>query len=381
MLKYKLQPLKKLLGIIASILVSSVALTVNGAEAAKLNQVTQSHIVKPTETNPAQLIDALNQTFGKHAGARASHAKGVCASGEFTPDVGVGTFVTTRLFSSSAIQATVRFSIGGGNPNVSDKSRTVRGMSVRLNGAGETYDLVLISEPAFFAATPESFVSFLAARVPDADTKKPDPKKIADHNVRFPEGKIQPALLATHAAPLSYASTQYHSNNAFSFKRTNQPPAWARIIAEPVDGVSYLTEAQEKDLPDLFLEKSLRDSVAQKPIVFTINALLPDKSDSLIDSTQVWTGKARVALGKLTINAITDKSGCDAIVFLPMQLPQNVVGANDPILKRVLRRMCCRFLNALTSWPYKGMTSCHYSRNNPSRKSSIKSSMSSNRIL
>jgi catalase len=34
------------------------------------------------------------------------------------------------------VDALLRFSIGGGNPGVSDKSRSVRGLSMRLTGGG-----------------------------------------------------------------------------------------------------------------------------------------------------------------------------------------------------------------------------------------------------
>lgn len=285
------------------------------------------------KTGPAQLVDALNGTFGKHDGARASHAKGFCAKGEFTPDKNIGELVSNKLFMNGTIPAKLRFSIGGGNPAVSDKSRSVRGMSIRLSNAAETYDLVLISEPAFFAATPESFVSFLNARVPDPATKKPDPQKIAAHNARFPEGTIQPLLLVSHAAPASYAATSYFSTNAFGFRNQKQQLTWARIQAEPKEGTQYLSAEQEKNMPDLFLEDELKNRLAQKPFEFTIYAQLPDKGDSLVDPSQVWTGKKRIAIGKLVAISLAPKDDCDANVFLPLQLPQNIEGSDDPILK------------------------------------------------
>jgi catalase len=43
----------------------------------------------------------------------------------------------------------LRFSVGGGNPNVSDKSRTVRGLSLRMKNDADAYDLLMISGPVF----------------------------------------------------------------------------------------------------------------------------------------------------------------------------------------------------------------------------------------
>lgn len=281
---------------------------------------------------PAAMVDALNGTFGKHAGKRASHAKGFCAQGDFTPAREIARFVTSPLFTQSKVDATVRFSIGGGNPGVSDKSRSVRGMSMRLTGGGETYDLLLISEPVFFAATPASFVSFLEARVPDPATKKPDPAKVAAHNAKYPDGKNQPALLAAHAAPASYATTPYFSNNAFVFHGKGKAAAQhARIIAEPAVGTRYLTDDEEKTMPDLFLENELGQRLAARPVEFTLVAQLPAAGDSLTDPSQQWQGGGRVTLGTLRVNALSAQS-CDGIVFMPVTLPAGITPSDDSIL-------------------------------------------------
>lgn len=281
--------------------------------------------------DPAALVDALNGTFGKHAGKRASHAKGFCARGDFTPAPRVARFVNSPLFAQARVDAAIRFSIGGGNPGVSDKSRSVRGLSMRLTGGNETYDLLLISEPVFFAATPASFVSFLEARVPDPATRKPDPAKVAAHNAKYPDGKHQPALLAAHAAPASYAATPYFSTNAFVFEGMGGVQQHARIVVEPADGTRYLTEEEEKTMPDNFLEAELTQRLARRPVEFTLYAQLPAAGDSLIDSSQQWQGRGRVALGTLRVTAL-DGQSCDGVVFMPVTLPAGITPSADPIL-------------------------------------------------
>ncbi|GGC57411.1 catalase [Undibacterium terreum] len=292
-----------------------------------------TQVSKAALPGPVQMIDALNGVFGTHAKARASHAKGFQAIAEFIPDPQIGDFVSNKLFSQASLAARIRFSIGGGNPGISDKSRTVRGLSIRLQQDEETYDLVLISEPAFFAATPESFVSFLQARVADPETKKPDPEKIAAHNLRFPEGKIQPGLLAAHAAPASYATTSYFSNNAFGFRNKQGLVSWARVQVEAVAGTQYLSEDQEKNLPDAFLEDELKARIAESPAEFIIYAQLPAEGDSLTDPSQVWQVSERRVLGTLRVTAVLADGGDDAVVFLPLQLPEGIQASDDPILK------------------------------------------------
>ena len=37
------------------------------------------------QATPADLVEALNGVFGKHAGDRAAHTKGICLTGSFAP--------------------------------------------------------------------------------------------------------------------------------------------------------------------------------------------------------------------------------------------------------------------------------------------------------
>lgn len=282
--------------------------------------------------SPSDLVNALNNTFGKHPGKRASHAKGFCVTGQFTPSMQAAGFANGPIFQDGPLEATARFSVGGGNPGVSDKSRSVRGLGVRIRHGAGHWDLVLLSEPVFFAATPPSFVSFLAARVADPETRKPNPDKIAAHNLKFPDGTRQPALLAAHAAPASYATTPYFSNNAFVFHSITGEAATARIIVTPAAGTQYLTAEQEQSFPDSFLEEELGARLARGPVDFEIVAQLPAPGDSLVDPSLPWEGAGHVSLGRLRISALATPSACDALVFVPVNLPAGVSPSDDPIL-------------------------------------------------
>lgn len=282
---------------------------------------------------PVEEVDALNHVFGQHAGQRASHAKGFCAAGEFTPDRQASSLVQGPLFEQAKVPALLRFSIGGGNPVASDKGRGVRGLALQLHGGGESYNLALISEPVFFAATPASFVSFLEARVADPVTHKPDPQKIAAHNARYPDGKLQPALLASHAASTSYVTTQYFSNNAFVFTNAAGIRQTARLVVEPDAGTQYLSADEEKSKPDSYLEAELTARLARAPAGFTVFAQLPAAGDSLVDPSEQWSGAQRIGLGRLQISKLADSNSCDPVVFIPLQLPTGITASDDPILK------------------------------------------------
>ncbi|NDI87605.1 catalase [Undibacterium crateris] len=302
---------------------------------ATFNTVSANELLDSTsdsQPNAAQLVDALNGTFGSHASFRASHAKGFFATGHFYPDASTSKLIDSKFFSEKKLPAIFRFSVGGGNPNISDKSRTVRGMSVEITSKSEKYDMVLISEPAFFAATLESFVSFLKARIPDPITKKPDPVKVAAHAEKYPESKIQPALLASHPAPFSYATTPYFSTNAFGFHTKKENLVWARIQVDPMNPLQYLNEQEEKEMPDNFLKKEFEDRLLSSYIKFNVFAQLQEDGDSLLDPTQIWQGKRKIKLGELHVEKIATSNKDDAIIFFPLQLPKGIRGSNDPIL-------------------------------------------------
>lgn len=281
---------------------------------------------------PEQLVNALNGTFGAHAGKRASHAKGFCAVGEFVPAKAASDFANSALFKQKNVPAVVRFSVGGGNPAASDKSRSVRGMSMRLNGGGENYDLLLVSEPVFFAATPESFVAFLEARKPDPATGKPDPARVAAYNAKFPDGTRQPAMLAAHAAPASYATTPYFSNNAFQFQGRKGGKVAARIMFEPHVATQYLDADSEKSLPDLFLQDELTQRLGRGTVGYTMFAQLPAADDPLTDPSVLWKGENKVELGRLYIRSVAQPEKCDDMVYMPVALPASITPTDDPIL-------------------------------------------------
>ena len=68
------------------------------------------------QPTPADLVDALNGVFGKHAGDRAAHTKGICLTGSFTPSAEAPKLSKAAHFAKQ-VPIRARFSLGGGNPN------------------------------------------------------------------------------------------------------------------------------------------------------------------------------------------------------------------------------------------------------------------------
>src|SRR4029079_13692382 len=115
----------------------SVCLVCAGAEDAAPNSAAPS---------PADLVDALNGVFGKHAGTRAAHAKGFCMTGKFTPSPDAAKLSKAPHFAKQ-VPITARCSLGGGDPQAADNAQdNVRGLAVKFDlGNGATTDIVTIS--------------------------------------------------------------------------------------------------------------------------------------------------------------------------------------------------------------------------------------------
>nr|MBA2630602.1 catalase [Thermoleophilaceae bacterium] len=147
------------------------------------------------DTLAEQVVDAINDVAGAHAGHRAAHAKGTLMAGTFAPS---GTSLTTAPhLNGDPVPVTVRFSNGGGDPGVPDYAREGRGMAVKFYlPDGRRTDVVMLTLPCFFVRTVDDFLEFTRARKPDPKTGQPDLERVGAFVSAHPEAvpPIQAAL-------------------------------------------------------------------------------------------------------------------------------------------------------------------------------------------
>ena len=284
---------------------------------------------------PAQLVDALEGVFGKHA-ARRSGAKGVCASGFFVGTADGRGLSNSSIFSGQEIPVIARFSVGGGNPKAPDKGKTVRGLALKFNGpGGETWETSNISAPVFFVSTPANFVKFLEARRPDPATGRPDPAKVKAFNDSHPDSKPQIEWLAKAPVPASYATVNYWGTNAFEFTTPAKKKVMGKWMFEAARGQQGLTDDELKQMPDDFLADELRKRAANGSIAFNFNVQLAESGDVVNDPTvPLPAGRKIVTAGRLVIDKVEAGAGgaCDKITFNPQVLPKGVGPSSDPTL-------------------------------------------------
>ena len=125
-----------------------------------------------------QVVDAINDIAGAHAGHRAAHARGSLCAGRFAATPEAQRLTRAAHMQGEPVRATVRFSNGGGDPRIPDYATEGRGMAVKLYlDDGARTDMVALSLPVFFVRTPEDFLDFTRARKPDPQTGQPDPRE------------------------------------------------------------------------------------------------------------------------------------------------------------------------------------------------------------
>ncbi|MET0348010.1 MAG: catalase family peroxidase [Methyloceanibacter sp.] len=285
-------------------------------------------------TTPVELVDALNGGFGKHPHTRGSHAKGFCVSGKFTPAADAASLSKAPQFSKS-VPLLGRFSTGGGNPKAADNSKGGRGLALRFDlGDGAASDFVPLSVPVFFAKTPAQVVEFLKVRTPPEGADKPDPAAIEAFSKANPETTRQAAWVKEHALPAGYAGKTHFGIHAFTLSNAAGEKKLVKLKAIPSDGEKELSDDEAKGTD--FYEADFKERLAKGPAKFEFVAVLGKEGDQTSDPTLRWDGedeRPTAPLGIIEIDAIAPNETCDAITFLPANLPEGIAGsADDPIL-------------------------------------------------
>jgi catalase len=230
-----------------------------------------------------------------------------------------------------------RFSMGGSNPKISDKTRPVtRGFSMRFTDQSGDMVLVLISAPVFGSRTPQQLLESISVRLPGPDGR-PNAEKIKAFVAANPETTRQAAWLNARAVPASFAGVDYWAVHAYTLTNGRGEATIAKLKAVAAAGQLGLTEDELKTKPDSFYADELQERLRQGPAAFDLVAILAEAGDPTTDVTATWPEDQRktVKLGTTTIVAVEPDASCDAFTFDPVvNLPEGVAGPkNDPMFE------------------------------------------------
>jgi catalase len=128
----------------------------------------------PHELTSWRFVDGFEEVFGIHSGFRRNHAKGLCVTGFFDSNGQGARLSKAVVFEPGRVPVVGRFSLGGGNPDVSDAPDTIRGLGLLFRlPDGEQWRTAMINRPVFPFNTPQAFYDNLIASQPDPNTHKP----------------------------------------------------------------------------------------------------------------------------------------------------------------------------------------------------------------
>jgi catalase len=272
-----------------------------------------------------EVVDAINAISGTHPGHRAAHAKGTLLAGTFTPSA--SGLTTAAHMQDTPSRVTVRFSNGGGDPNIPDYAQEGRGMATKFYAPnGEKTDIVALTLPSFFVRTPEDFLSFTRARM---DPEKLMPDWIGAHPEALPT--LQ-AFLAS-ALPASYAGCAYNSIHSFRWIDADGKSRYVRYRWEPEAGEQTLSAEDAKARGRDYLQEEI---LARGESVFRLLVVIADDSDPVDDPTVPWPQeRERVEVGRLVLDGpeTEREQGGDVLVFDPARVIDGIELSDDPILR------------------------------------------------
>src|SRR4051794_13997258 len=206
---------------------------------------------------PEQAVDAINERFGRHPGARALHAKGTLCRGTFTATPEAARLTRAAHMQGEPVNATVRFSNGSGDPDDPDYRPDVRGMATKLYLAGDTRtDIVAQTAPRFPARTPDSFIEFVRAMEPGVQQAWKLPWFLARHREALPGLRASAAAIKP---PVSYTTMNYYAIHAFRWTDASGAARHVRYRWVPEAGVQTLGGKEAKERGRDYLQYELRE--------------------------------------------------------------------------------------------------------------------------
>ena len=119
----------------------------------------------------AQLVETMRALAGPHPGFRPVHAKGIVCSGTFRASAGARALSRALHLQGQSVPTVVRFSNSSGDPDVHDGIANARALAVKFQlPDSKNADILALHIEGFPARTPEEFLAFLRAQLPDPAT-------------------------------------------------------------------------------------------------------------------------------------------------------------------------------------------------------------------
>jgi catalase len=230
----------------------------------------------------------------------------------------------------------MRFSNASGNPDVHDGLANPRALSVKFQlSDSKGTDVLANSIEGFPARTPEEFLAFLRAQLPDPVTGQPAPDAVPRFLDSHPAAGAFVERLMQKPVPASYDQASYHAEHAFLFTAADGTSRFGRYRWMPEAGEAYLSPDDASKRSANFLREELESRLRNGPVVLRLLLQLAGESDPTDDVTALWPAdRPLVELGRLEVTGISPTGATDErrMVFDPTNLTDGVDLSADPIL-------------------------------------------------
>jgi catalase len=278
-----------------------------------------------------QIFDTMIQVPGANPAFRTAHAKGVVCQGTFTPSKEAASLSRAAHFRGSSTPITVRFSDASQDPFVPDNSDQPRGIAIRFGlPGGAATDIVALSHNGFIVGTPEDFLALQKAIVA-TDPSKPHPWPIEAFVGSHP--LAAKFLQEIQAAPVSFGTQAFFSNDAFIFVNDKGMKQAGRYKFLPAAGQQNLSEADAKAKSPNYLSEELRTRVSRGPVAYRMVVQLANPGDRTNDPSLVWPDDRKtVEVGTINITSVVADSDAaqKTLVFFPTNLTDGIELSDDP---------------------------------------------------
>lgn len=279
--------------------------------------------------SPEQAIEAIGERFGDHPRHRALHAKGSLYSGTFTATPEGARLTRAAHMQGEPVRTTIRFSNGGGNPNVPDYAPDVRGLAVTFHLAdGSRTDISAQTVPHFPFRDVGAFIEFVRLSRPG----RAGALKLALFFARHPRalGASRRNLAALRPPP-SFAARSYYAFHAFKWLDAEGDERYVRYTWSPTIEVPELGRGEAKASGRDYLRAELVKRLEAGPVRFVLEVQIAGSGDDPTDPSSVWPReRERVDVGTLEVTAPTDDG--DDLVFDPTRLTDGIESSDDPVL-------------------------------------------------
>jgi len=289
-----------------------------------------------SQTAITQIVDTMRTLAGSHPGVRPVHAKGVVCRGTFRATPQARSVSRAPHLQGEDIPTVIRFSNASGNPDAHDGVPAARAIAVKFQlPDGKNADILALSIEGFLARTPEEFLAFLQAQLPDPATNKPRPDAVPSFLEKHPATAAFIQRLTQKPVPASYGQSSYHGEHAFKFTAADGTSRFGRYHWMPEAGEALLSPDDAIKRSANFLREELESRLRNGPVAFRLLLQLADKSDPTDDVTALWPAdRPKIELGRLEIADISPTGMADErrMVFDPTNVTDGIDLSADPIL-------------------------------------------------